>query len=330
MRALVRSMHQLANGRAGCCHHAGRQAGSEHIGAADQPHDFEFGMVGDAEAADRAHAFGKGADNEIDIVDHARLFHHAATVLADEAHGMRFVDQHHGAVFLGDGDHFLQRSDIAQHRIDAFQHHQLAGAFGNALQALFHRFDIIVLERHDFGIAQSAAVPDAGMAVDVEDDVIAFAGNGRNNPEIGLVAGRKDHGMVHGIEVHERLLDFLVALICAVQHAATGGPRSEIGQCLPACLDHVGIEGHAHVIVGAEQDRVAPVADRTGRRQDLLHHQVERIFLAARQQSFAQGDDVIEFGEQILAFSFDVLRLVRLDDAFAHQSACSLVTASTN
>ena len=103
-------------------------------------------------------------------------------------------------------DHLLQRGDVAEHRIDAFQDDQLAGAFGQALQPLFERFDVVVAEGDDLGIAKRAAVIDRRMAVDIEDDVVILAGDGRNDAEIGLVAGRKDHGMVHGVEVLQRLL----------------------------------------------------------------------------------------------------------------------------
>lgn len=174
-------------------------------------------------------------------------------------------------------------------------------ALGDAFQAFFHRLYIVVFERHDFGIAHGAAVPDAGVAIDIEDDVITLARDGADDPQIGLIAGGEDHGMIHGIEVFQRLFDFLVALIGAVQHAAAGGARSEIGQRLFARLHHIGIEGHAHVIIGAEQDRFAPVANGAGGAEHLFHHQIERVFYAAGQQPFAHRNDVIEFGKQILA-----------------------------
>ena len=90
-------------------------------------------MVRDAKAADRAYGFGEGADDEIDVIDDALCFGDAAPMLSDEAHGMRFVDQHHCPVCLGDGDHFPERRDVAQHRIDAFEHDELSGTFRNAL-----------------------------------------------------------------------------------------------------------------------------------------------------------------------------------------------------
>ena len=103
----------------------------------------------------------------------------------------------------------FKRRDVAEHRIDAFEDDQLAGAFGDPLEALFERFDVVVAEGDDLGVAERAAVVDRRMAVDVEDDVIVLAGDGRDDPEIGLVAGREDHRMVHRVEVLERLLDRL-------------------------------------------------------------------------------------------------------------------------
>ena len=109
---------------------------------------------------------------------------------------------------LGDRDHLLQRRDVAEHRIDAFEHDQLAGAFGDAASRRFSSASMSLWrKRHDLGVAERAAVVDRRVAVDVEDDVIVLAGDGRDDAEIGLVAGREDHRMVHGVEVLERLLD---------------------------------------------------------------------------------------------------------------------------
>ena len=104
-------------------------------------------MVRDTEAADRAHAFGKGADNEIDIVDHARLFHHAAAVLADEAHGMRFIDHQKGAVFTLDGDELFQSGVVAVHAVDAFDdHHRPFVLAPFTAEQRIQRFPVVVWE----------------------------------------------------------------------------------------------------------------------------------------------------------------------------------------
>ena len=155
----------------------------------------------------------------------------------------------------------------------------------------------------DLGVAERAAVVDRGVAVDVEDDVIVLAGEGRDDPEIGLVAGRKDHRMVHRVEVVERCLAFLVALIGAVEHPAAGGARAELVERLLARRDDVGVERHAHVIIGAEQDRALAVADRDGRDFDPLHDQAERIGQPGRKQRLALLDDRVELGEEIVHLS---------------------------
>ena len=68
-----------------------------------------------------------------------------------------------------------------------------------------------------------------------------------------------------------------MADIGAVEDAAAGGARAEVVERLLARGDDVGVERHAHVIVGAEQDRALAVADGDGRAFDLLHDQVERV-----------------------------------------------------
>src|SRR3546814_7204674 len=76
-----------------------------------------------------------------------------------------------------------------------------------------------------------------------------------DHAQIGLIAGRKDHGMIHAVKVLERVLTFPMALISAVENAAARRSRSEMVERILASLDHIGIERHAHVIVGSEQDR---------------------------------------------------------------------------
>ena len=154
-------------------------------------------------------------------------------------------------------------------------------------------------ERHDLRVAERAAVVDRGVAVDVEDDVVILAGDGGDHAEIGLIAGREDHRMVHRVEFLERLLDRAVAGVGAVEDSAAGGARAELVERLLARRDHVGVEGHAHVIVGAEQDRALAVADRDGRAFDLLHHQVEGVGEAAFEQPLAKRDERIELGEEV-------------------------------
>ena len=220
-------------------------------------------------------------------------------MFSDKAHGVRFVHQHHGARFLGNAHHFLERRDIAQHGVNAFQDHQLAGIFRQAFQPLFQRLDIVMAERHDLGIAHRAAIVDRGVAVDVQQHIIVLAGDGADNPQIGLISGREYHGVIEAVKFLQGIFAFAVPLIGAVQHAATGGAGAEFVQRLLARRDHVGIEGHAHIIIGAEQDRLLAVHHRHGGRLHLFHHQRKGIALSGGKQRFALLNQRIEFGEKI-------------------------------
>src|SRR3546814_13940544 len=125
-------------------------------------------MVRHAEAPDGADRFGEGADDEIDLAFQPLVFIHAAAVGAEKAHRMGLVDQHHAAVLLRDSDHFPERRDIAEHRIDAFEHHQLAGVGGQPAEALVELGDVVVTEADDLGHALLAAILTRGVAVRTE------------------------------------------------------------------------------------------------------------------------------------------------------------------
>ena len=154
-------------------------------------------------------------------------------------------------------------------------------------------------EGDDLGVAERAAVVDRGVAVDVEDDVIVLAGDGRNDAEVRLVAGREDHRVIHRVEVAQRLLDRAVADVGAVEHAAASGARTELVERLLARCDDVGVEGHAHVIVGAEQDGAPAVTECDGGAFDPLHDEVEGVGDALREQRLALLDQRVELGEEI-------------------------------
>src|SRR3546814_311250 len=109
----------------------------------------------------------------------------------------------------------------------------------------------------------------------------------------------KDHGMIHGVKFLERFLALLVAPIGAVEDTAAGGAAAEAVERVLARGDDVVVEGHAHVVIGTEQDRLAPVADRDGGREHFFHHQAERVGDPGCEQVRALLDQRVEFGEEV-------------------------------
>ena len=145
-------------------------------------------------------------------------------------------------------------------------------------------------EGNDFGIAHFATIIDRRMAVDVEDDVITLARDRTDNAQIGLIARGKDHRMVHPVKFLQRVFAFLVALKRAIQNAAARGARAKFVQSFLACRDDIIIKGHAHIIIGAKQDRFLAIDDGNGWGLHLFHHQAERVLHASGEQTFALGD----------------------------------------
>jgi RecG-like helicase len=78
-------------------------------------------------------------------------------------------------------DEVGQRRPVAEHRIDALQHHELAPVVGlHARQPLVEVGGVVVAEAHQFGAGQRAAVVDRGVGIRVEEDRVA----GPASPEI--------------------------------------------------------------------------------------------------------------------------------------------------
>src|SRR3546814_12843532 len=102
--------------------------------------------------------------------------------------------------------------------------------------------------------------------------------------------------MIHAVKVLERVLTFPMALISAVENAAARRSRSEMVERILASLDHIGIERHAHVIVGSEKDRFLSLYDSEGRRFHLINDNDYGNALARRQQGFQFGPQWCGFG----------------------------------
>ena len=90
-----------------------------------------------------------------------------------------------------------------------------------------------------------------------------------------------------------------MALIGAVEDAAAGGARTEIVERLLARRDHIRVEGHAHIVVGAEQDGFLALDDGERGRLHLIHDDGEGIAHAGGEQRFTLRDKGVEFAEEI-------------------------------
>ena len=108
--------------------------------------------------------------------------------------------------------------------------------------------------------------------------------------------------MVHGVEFLQRLFDIAVVAEGAVENAAAGCPCAKFVKRLLAGFDHVRVERHAHIVIGAKQDGLTAIADGDGWRLYLVHHEREGISHAGGEQIFTLLDQRIKFRKKISHF----------------------------
>ncbi|MOA34896.1 hypothetical protein D3C78_1563090 [compost metagenome] len=133
---------------------------------------------------------------------------------------MRFVYQQITAEPPFDVDDFNQRSNVAQHAVNAFDDDdRVSGPFAKAHHATFQIFGIVVAEANDFSAAQGAGIINTGVAVRVDQHDRAGGGQSTDDRQVRGIAGGKDDGGGAIKERHQLLLQLQVRAIAAVRHA---------------------------------------------------------------------------------------------------------------
>src|SRR5262249_33466621 len=84
------------------------------------------------ESTQRAESLRKGAVGKRDTAFAAESFRRAASVFTTRQNGMGFIDENARAVRLGNRDQLGQISEIAVHRVNAFEHDELPFTFVSA------------------------------------------------------------------------------------------------------------------------------------------------------------------------------------------------------
>src|SRR3546814_3056011 len=112
---------------------------------------------------------------------HACMLVYAAPALAVNAHRMSFVDEQISAVPTLHLGELRQRSDVAEHRVQALDDDQLVGAGTEPLEPLVEVRRRVVTEADDRRPAQPAAVIDAGVAIRSEENTSELQSIMRNS-----------------------------------------------------------------------------------------------------------------------------------------------------
>ncbi len=94
-------------------------------------------------------AFDSVPDLDVHAAVHAEMIDRAAPVLPEHAAGVRVVDHHDAAEFLGERAQLGERAEVAVHAEDAVGDEQLALGGRQILQHLARGVDVLVREHLD-------------------------------------------------------------------------------------------------------------------------------------------------------------------------------------
>ncbi len=228
-------------------------------------------MVPRPEAADGADGFRERPGDEVHLVLQPGFVGQTAPVRPQHAEGMGLVHQQLKAVFALDVYELLERRAVAEHRIDALQHHQ-PPAFLRVVprQPLGQAVGIVVAEAAQFRARQRAAVIDGGVRIGVQKNRVLRPGQPGDHAQVGLIAGGEDDAVLAPQKARQLLFQLPVHGVCAIGDARAGGAGAVFAQRLAAGLDALLLEGDAHVVVGARQNHLAAIDHGPRRRQDAV------------------------------------------------------------
>lgn len=204
-------------------------------------------------AADHTDGLGHGALDDVHLVRHAQLGGDTGAARAVHAHRMHLVEVGEGVVALGDRDDLGDWGNVAVHRVDRLEHHDLRLALRVAGEDLLQMGDVVVAE--DFALVWRGAnaVDDRGVVQFIADHH-AVGDAPQQTLEGGVVgaeAGGEDQRRFLAVPVGQARLQAGIQLVRAADIARTAGASAVGLQRVVHLLAHSGMLRHAEVVVAA-------------------------------------------------------------------------------
>ena len=210
-------------------------------------------------AADHAERLRQRAFDHGQAMAHALAVGDAAAVRAVETDAMHLVEIGHGVVGVRDVAEFRDRRDVAIHRIDRLERHQLRRVRIEIAQLAFEIARIVMGE--DARLA--AAVPDAldhrGVVEFVRQDRAARHPRRQraDRGHVGDIArGEQQRGFL-AVQIGEFPLQQHVIVVGAGDVAGAAGAGAATVERLVHRRQHRGVLAHAEIVVGAPHGDLA-------------------------------------------------------------------------
>jgi hypothetical protein len=191
---------------------------------------------------------------------------HGAFALADAAAAraihpdrVHLVAIGHGAVALGQIADGVDRRDVAVHRIEALESNQLRPLGIGGLEQFFEMADIVMPPDLLFAAGLAHAF-DHGIVVErvrQNEAVRQKLGDGRDAGLVRHIAGGEQQRGLFAVQVGEFALQLDQRMVGAGDVAGAAGACAHTGGDVDQGADHLGVLGHAEIVVGAPDHDLA-------------------------------------------------------------------------
>ncbi len=251
-----------------------RRGKDEAAGAVDEQID-QRAAAGEIAAGD-AEGLAHCPHEDVDLPLTITLVRQPAAVGPDDPEGVGFIDEQQRAVSLLQRDKIAERGAIAVHAEDRLRQDEGASFGMLGLRPLEQRFkfpEVVVGEDPDHGLAPARGIDEAGVGELVQNEDIAFAGEGADRPVgRGVPAGEREGGL-DVFEAGEALLELQMGAERSADEAGGARADAELIDRPLRGLAQGRVRREAEVVVGGEVDhRSARRGDRAIRTD---HHFAE-------------------------------------------------------
>ncbi len=147
--------------------------------------------------------------------------------LAEDAGGVRFIDHQQGTVTLGQIGEAAERRRVPIHAEQTLGDDQLA-APGAVPQLLLELFEIEMAVDVSRCVGEPAAVDDRSVVELIREDRVPVREQGRQDPEVGLVAAVEEQSGLGALELRERFLELPMDGEVASQQPARARSPAEL------------------------------------------------------------------------------------------------------
>ena len=259
-------------------------------------------------AADHAERLGERALHDVDLVERAVAFGHAGAARAVHADRVDLVEIGKRAVAMGDVADLADRRDVAVHRIDRFEGHDLGRRRIGAGQQLLEMGHVVVAEDP----AHRAGMTDAGdhrgvvQRVGIELAARQQGAQGLQRGLVGDIARGEDEGGLLEMQRRQLALEGGVQRVGAGDVARAAGARALRVDRLAHRFDNRRMLTHGEVVVAAPHGDVA-----------------RRLALAMQARAREGADDALQLGEHaVAAFVVQTAKVAREKCLVIHCCRC--------